>query len=108
MPWRWRSLRGWAAASISSDIPFDKSARKAYAPSGGSFPGGASDNRLYYGPRVQFAPSIDEPAQMLLFDPQTSGGLLLAVPAIEAEQRFCRRAAELNQPLWVIGEAHGR
>ncbi len=45
-----------------------------------TFPGGAADNRLFYGDHVHFSQNIDEISQMLLFDPQTSGGLLLAVP----------------------------
>ena len=47
--------------------------------------------------------TVDEPAQMLLFDPQTSGGLLLGVPR-EKLDAFEKRARELNQPVWVIGE----
>jgi selenide,water dikinase len=68
------------------------------------FPGGSSDNRHFYGPGVRFAPGLSEVQQMLLFDAQTSGGLLLAVP----QQRladFQSRAQELNQPVWHIGEA---
>lgn len=68
------------------------------------FPGGSSDNRLFYGPGVRFAPGISEVEQMLLFDAQTSGGLLLAVPQ-EKLADFEARAAELGQPLWQIGEA---
>lgn len=68
-----------------------------------TFPGGAADNSLHFGPQVQFAASLDEGQQMLLFDPQTSGGLLLGVPADKlALLRF--RAAELCQPVWEIGE----
>jgi selenide,water dikinase len=40
---------------------------------------------------------------MLLFDPQTSGGLLLGVPH-EKLEAFENRAKVLNQPIWVIGE----
>lgn len=69
----------------------------------GTFPGGASDNRLFFGPRVQIEEGIEEPYQMLLFDPQTSGGLLLAVPP-ERLPGFEARAIELDQPAWVIGE----
>ena len=68
-----------------------------------TFPGGASDNRLYYGPSVYFDPGLPEPEQMLLFDPQTSGGLLLAVPPVTLEA-FQSRAKELGQPIWEIGE----
>ena len=67
------------------------------------FPGGSSDNRLYYGSQVQFAPEIDEASQMLLFDAQTSGGLLLCVPPDKLDALLAR-AAQLDQPLWVIGE----
>ena len=41
---------------------------------------------------------------MLLFDPQTSGGLLLAIPPGQVEA-LLQRASEHGQPLWVVGEA---
>ncbi len=41
-------------------------------------------NRVHCGNRVSVA-SLPPPAQEVVFDPQTSGGLLLAVPADEAE-----------------------
>jgi selenide,water dikinase len=67
------------------------------------FPGGAYDNRLYFGSHVNFTPEIEEPDMMLLFDPQTSGGLLLSVPADQLDALLAR-AAHLSQPLWPIGE----
>lgn len=67
------------------------------------FPGGSVDNRLFYGSQVHFAPHIDEASQMLLFDAQTSGGLLLCVPPADLPA-LLQRAAQLDQPLWVIGE----
>jgi len=67
------------------------------------FPGGSSDNRLYYGSRVEFAPEINEVSQMLMFDAQTSGGLLLCVPK-EKVSSLMTRADELGQPLWDVGE----
>jgi len=68
-----------------------------------TFPGGASDNRLHFGPGVRFGTDIPEETQMLLFDPQTSGGLLLAVPHRKLAA-FLKRAEEISQPVWPIGE----
>jgi selenide,water dikinase len=84
-----------------AQIPFVSGARK-YAEMW-AFPGGASDNHVHFGPQVTFDPSIDEATQMLLFDPQTSGGLLMGVPNDKLEN-FQSRARELKQPIWVIGE----
>lgn len=81
-------------------IPFINGARK-YAENG-CFAGGAFDNKSYFEAQVKFADSIDEENQMLLFDPQTSGGLLLGVPQEKLES-FLLRAEELKQPAWVIG-----
>jgi selenide,water dikinase len=85
-----------------SQIPFISCARK-YAGMW-TFPGGTSDNRAYFGPRVAFDTGINEMEQMLLFDAQTSGGLLLAIPQ-EKTDNFIARASEIQQPAWVIGEA---
>ena len=87
---------------FAGKIPFVSCARK-YAGMW-TFPGGAADNRLYFGPRVKFVENISEETQMLLFDPQTSGGLLLAVPQ-EKLAAFLKRAEEIKQPAWVVGEA---
>lgn len=84
-----------------SRIPFLSCAR-GYA-NQWTFPGGAADNRLYFSSRVRFAPSLSETDQMLLFDPQTSGGLLLSVPG-EKVEAFLARSTALGQPAWVIGE----
>ncbi len=83
-------------------IPFIKGAR-AYAEAG-TFPGGAFDNQSFFSPQVSFAERLDEPSRMLLFDPQTSGGLLLAVPP-EKLAAVHNYAEELSQPVWLIGEA---
>jgi selenide,water dikinase len=82
-------------------LPFLESARK-YARQG-AFAGGLIDNRTYFGPHVEMPTVLDESSEMMLFDPQTSGGLLLGVPSEKADE-FQRRALELHQPIWVIGE----
>jgi selenide,water dikinase len=81
-------------------IPFISCARK-YAEKG-AFPGGAFDNKKYFESKVKFADSIDGPNQMLLFDPQTSGGLLLGVRP-ERLDSFLARSRETDQAAWVIG-----
>jgi selenide,water dikinase len=83
-------------------IPFVTGARK-YAEQG-IFPGGAFDNKKHFEPNVKLDASVDEPNQMLLFDPQTSGGLLLGVPQ-GLIASFLERAKETGQAAWVIGAA---
>ena len=85
---------------VFARIPFISCARK-YAEMG-CFAGGAFDNKMHFEPRVRFADSIDEQNQMLLFDPQTSGGLLLGVPQ-EKLDSFIVRAGEIDQAVWVVG-----
>ncbi len=84
-----------------TDVPFISGARKYAA--GWHFAGGAHDNAHYFGSQVRFASEIDQASQMLLFDPQTSGGLLLAVPG-EKIASFLKRAQDIQQPIWEIGE----
>jgi selenide,water dikinase len=61
------------------------------------FPGGMGRNQDYFSPWVTFASSISEAKQNLLFDPQTSGGLLMAAPP--------EKAAALLEQLLVHGES---
>jgi selenide,water dikinase len=83
------------------DVPFISCAKKhAQA---WCFPGGAFDNQLYYSQHVRFDPSIPEEEQMLLFDPQTSGGLLISVPE-DKVTAFLAAAQAINQPAWLVGE----
>lgn len=83
-----------------ANIPFISGARK-YAEMG-CFAGGAFDNKNHFGAKVEFSKALDEENQMLLFDPQTSGGLLLGVPQ-EKLKAFTARAGELDQAVWVVG-----
>ena len=60
----------------SQDVPhFDLAMKIAEEREGG----GLRRNRAARGDRVRFSESIDQPMQRLLFDPQTSGGLLIAL-----------------------------
>lgn len=85
----------------SGKVPFLDGARK-YARLG-AFASGLLENRGYFGPRVRFGAGVDEAARMMLFDPQTSGGLLLGVSPTKLDS-FVARAQQLSQDIWPIGE----
>lgn len=67
------------------------------------FPGGSSDNKLYYDKHVDFSPAIDEASQMLMYDAQTSGGLLLCVPKTKLDY-FMAQGSQAGLDLWIVGE----
>jgi len=67
------------------------------------FPGGANKNEAAYARHVDFAASLSEEMRMLLFTPETSGGLLIALPPAEL-QPFQERCAAAGQPVWVVGD----
>lgn len=50
------------------------------------FPGGSCRNQRGYQKWVQFDPKLSEEMQLLLFSPETSGGLLVALPPEKLEQ----------------------
>lgn len=66
-------------------------------------PGGANDNRGYLEDKVTIAATVDPNLAQVLYDPQTSGGLLIAIPAAQAEQ-FAAALREHSLPDRVIGE----
>lgn len=66
----------------------------------GYLPGGIERNRQYYGRHVHLPADLPAPAHDLLYDPQTSGGLLIALPAAAA--------APLVEALNTAGHAAAR
>ncbi|MBN1213118.1 MAG: selenide, water dikinase SelD, partial [candidate division Zixibacteria bacterium] len=50
----------------------------------GMIPGGANDNREYLEDKVRFSEGVNESIVKVLFDPQTSGGLFIAMPGDRA------------------------
>ena len=65
--------------------------------------GGGFRNRTHLDGKVQFAEAVDEDCRRILYDPQTSGGLLFAVPALRAAQ-LEERFADADLALWGVGE----
>lgn len=69
----------------------------------GSVPGGTAKNRDYLRDKVFLPEALNDEWEALLFDPQTSGGLLLAVPP----ERVAAIQQEMNRlevTHWIIGE----
>lgn len=78
---------------------------EGYARSG-TIPGGTRRNEAFYTPWIEYGRPLETWERHLLFDPQTSGGLLAAVEGAEASALVAafRRAGE---PVWRIGDALG-
>jgi len=67
------------------------------------FPGGARRNQECYEKWVDFGPQVTDDMKRLLFTPETSGGLLAAVPQNELKD-LTRLFVEAGQEFWVVGE----
>ena len=52
----------------------------------GMVPGGAYCNQTHFGPEICFSGKVPEMERIILYDPQTSGGLLIALPRAEGEK----------------------
>jgi selenide,water dikinase len=65
--------------------------------------GGAKRGRAHLGAAVELADGLDAALVSLLFDAETSGGLLIAI-APERAQRLERELAARGVPVWPVGE----
>ena len=101
-----REMAAGSAVSLRIDhakVPLLPGAREAAR--GGFLAGGLKSNREFIASCVEFATTVDEDSRALLFDPQTSGGLLIAIaperaPALSAElQRRQIPAAQIGEVL---------
>lgn len=73
----------------------------------GILPAGAYANRDYVGARAVYGAAVPRVLRDLLADPQTSGGLLLAVPEAHAEE-LLRRLRDALPCARIVGEATDR
>jgi len=67
------------------------------------FPGGSCRNQDAYRAAVQLGPGVEEEMEMLLYTPETSGGLLIALPP-ENLQHLRSLCMDEGQSLWEVGE----
>lgn len=68
----------------------------------GSIPGGTERNRDYLRGKVFLPKTLTPESDALLFDPQTSGGLLIAVPG-EKVKALRAEFAKLEVQHWMVG-----
>jgi selenide,water dikinase len=66
------------------------------------FPAGTCHNERGYAHAVEFVADLSEEMQQLLYTPETSGGLLLAVPP-ERLAEWEQQCATARQPFWQVG-----
>lgn len=67
----------------------------------GFLPGGLYRNRDFY--RSHVVSSREDFFYDIIFDPQTSGGLLIALDP-EDEEKFVQKASQKNTEFWIIGK----
>lgn len=93
---------GVAAELDASAVPFLPGTLR-YAEDGVNT-GGGRNNASYLGERVQFAADVSEPVRVACCDPQTSGGLLIAIP----EERLLVLLDELEKERVPVRAVIGR
>jgi selenide,water dikinase len=93
---------GFGLQLKAHDIPIIPETR-AYAGTG-LVPGGAYKNREFRENMVDFAPSVDRVFQDILFDPQTSGGLLICVDKESAHPLLDELKEKRVSDSAIIGE----
>jgi selenide,water dikinase len=98
-----------AASSVTlrirlADVPFLPGVEAIVT---GNTTGGGATNQAHFGGQVELWPSVDAARAALLYDPQTSGGLLVTIRPDLAE-RVRRDLREAGVPAVVIGTVEPR
>lgn len=71
---------------------------------GGLIPPGSQRNRKFYQEKVSFSKNTSEWRRWIMFDAQTSGGLILSLPADEAERLIRRLNLEGMKEASIMGQ----
>ena len=73
----------------------------------GLIPGGAHSNRQFFSCRVDVHTSVADLLVDILYDPQTSGGLLISLPSDKAEELVATLKKEGHIHSCIVGEVVG-
>lgn len=68
----------------------------------GLIPAGSHANRKYWAQHVCVEPSVDKTLESIVFDAQTSGGMLLAVPEVQVDEALAL-LREQGDEGWIVG-----
>ncbi|MDQ3419219.1 MAG: AIR synthase-related protein, partial [Acidobacteriota bacterium] len=93
---------GYSLDIVAASVPLLEGARELVS---GNVPGGGRTNRQHFGARIAIDPSVDPGIADLLFDPQTSGGLLVAIDPAAADSALAALQA-IGVPAVEIGDVH--
>jgi selenide,water dikinase len=74
----------------------------------GMIPGGGRRNREFFGPRVKIPEEVADEMAEIVFDPQTSGGLLIALPERDALSLLADLQRQGNGDAAIIGRVMER
>jgi selenide, water dikinase len=84
-----------------SDLPVMPGALEMCA--AGMIPGGGTRNREFYGPNMRISDEVADEIGEIVFDPQTSGGLLIALPERDALALLAELQRTGNTDAAIIG-----
>jgi selenide,water dikinase len=87
----------------SKDIPLLPEAME-YARLG-LLTGGGHSNRQFFSCRVEADPGLSPPLMDILYDPQTSGGLLISLSSDRAQNLVETLEKEAQMDAWIVGQA---
>ncbi len=93
---------GCSLEIVADSVPLLEGARELVS---GNVPGGGRTNRQHFGARISIDSSVDPGVADLLFDPQTSGGLLVAIDPGAADGALTGLRA-IGVAAVAIGEVH--